>query len=83
MSRLQDMTNQPSEQHTLDAIADATPTPFWLDSAQRPNSNPTLVRDENCDICVVGGGYTGLWTAIIAKERNPSVDVIIIDKGQV
>ncbi|MBG7604772.1 MAG: FAD-dependent oxidoreductase [Actinobacteria bacterium] len=77
------MTNQPSEQHSLDAIADATPTPFWLDSAQRPNSNPTLVRDENCDICIVGGGYTGLWTAIIAKERHPSLDVIIIDKGQV
>jgi glycine/D-amino acid oxidase-like deaminating enzyme len=28
---------------------------------------------------VVGGGYTGLWTAIIAKERDPSRDVVLID----
>ncbi len=67
----------------LDAIADAEPTPYWLDSADIPESNPTLVRDEHCDLCIVGGGYTGLWTAVIAKERDPSSDVVLIDKGEV
>ena len=44
--------------------------------------NPTLVRTESCDLCIVGGGYTGLWTAIIAKERDPSRDVVLIDAAR-
>jgi glycine/D-amino acid oxidase-like deaminating enzyme len=71
------------DQRALDAIADAEPYPFWLESADIPESNPTLVRDEHCDLCIVGGGYTGLWTAVIAKERDPSRDVVLIDKGEV
>jgi glycine/D-amino acid oxidase-like deaminating enzyme len=73
----------PVGQHSLDAIADAEPMPFWLESADVPESNPTLVRDVHCDLCVVGGGYTGLWTAVIAKERDPACDVVLIDKGEV
>ena len=60
-----------------------SPHPFWLESTELPESNPTLVRDEHCDLCIVGGGYTGLWTAIVAKERDPSRDVVLIDKGEV
>ncbi len=71
------------DQRHLDAIADADQVPFWLDGAVGPESNPTLVRPEHCDLCVVGGGYTGLWTAIIAKERDPSIDVVLIDAGTV
>ena len=67
----------------LDAIADADPYPYWYDDADEPDSNPTLVRTESCDLCVVGGGYNGLWTAIIAKERDPSRDVILIDAHEV
>jgi glycine/D-amino acid oxidase-like deaminating enzyme len=75
-------SDEPS-QLALDAIADAEPYPYWLESAEIPESNPTLVRDEHCDLCIVGGGYTGLWTAVIAKERDPSRDVVLIDKGEV
>jgi glycine/D-amino acid oxidase-like deaminating enzyme len=75
--------DHPYDQRALDAIADAEPYPFWLESADIPESNPTLVRDEHCDLCIVGGGYTGLWTAVIAKERDPSRDVVLIDKGEV
>ena len=67
----------------LDAIADAEPYPYWYDDVDEPDSNPTLVRTENCDLCVVGGGYAGLWTAIIAKERDPNRDVILIDAHEV
>lgn len=67
------------DQRHLDAIADADQTAYWLDGADEPDTNPTLVRTESCDLCVVGGGYTGLWTAIIAKERDPSRDVVLID----
>ena len=58
------------DQRHLDAIADADQFPYWYEDADEPETNPTLVRTESCDLCVVGGGYTGLWTAIIAKERS-------------
>ncbi|MEY4174322.1 MAG: Gamma-glutamylputrescine oxidoreductase [Actinomycetota bacterium] len=67
----------------LDAIADADPYPYWYDDADEPDSNPTLVRTESCDLCVIGGGYNGLWTAIIAKERDPSRDVVLIEAHEV
>ncbi|MGA0732393.1 MAG: FAD-dependent oxidoreductase, partial [Ilumatobacteraceae bacterium] len=67
------------DQRHLDAIADAEQVAYWLDGAHVPETNPTLVRNESCDLCVIGGGYTGLWTAIIAKERDPSRDVVVID----
>ena len=78
-----DADDLPDPRRALDAIADAEPVPYWLESADIPESNPTLVRDEHCDLCIVGGGYTGLWTAVIAKERDPSRDVVLIDKGEV
>ena len=67
----------------LDAIADAELAPYWYEDVDEPDSNPTLVRNESCDLCVVGGGYTGLWTAIIAKERDPSRDVVLIDAAEI
>ena len=77
------MDNPAIDMRHLDAIADADPYPYWYDDADEPDSNPTLVRTESCDLCLVGGGYTGLWTAIIAKERDPSRDVILIDAHEV
>src|SRR3954464_6598143 len=67
------------DQRYLDAIADADQFPYWMEDADEPDSNPTLVRTESCDLCVVGGGYTGLWTAIVAKERAPPAGVFLID----
>ena len=71
------------DQRHLDAIANADHVPYWLDGAHAPDTNATLVRTESCDLCVIGGGYTGLWTAIIAKERDASRDVVLIDSGPV
>jgi glycine/D-amino acid oxidase-like deaminating enzyme len=76
------VSDEPDQRH-LDAISDADTHPYWYDGIDSPSSNPTLVRTVNCDLCVVGGGYTGLWTAILAKERDPSVDVVVIDAHEV
>ena len=32
------------------------------------------------DICIIGGGAAGMTAAICAKEKNPSLDVLIIEK---
>jgi glycine/D-amino acid oxidase-like deaminating enzyme len=65
------------------ALADAQPQPFWLEDPGRPRANPALVGDEHCDLLVVGGGYSGLWTALIAKERDPSREVVLIEGNEV
>ncbi|MGH9136689.1 MAG: NAD(P)/FAD-dependent oxidoreductase [Acidimicrobiales bacterium] len=75
--------HEDADQRHLDAIADADLFPCWYDDADEPDSNPTLVRAESCDLCIVGGGYTGLWTAILAKERDPSRDVVLVDAAEV
>ncbi|WUF66681.1 FAD-binding oxidoreductase [Streptomyces decoyicus] len=65
------------------ALADAEPTPFWLTDPGRPAARPALVGDETCDLLVVGGGYSGLWTALIAKERDPQRDVVLIEGAEI
>jgi glycine/D-amino acid oxidase-like deaminating enzyme len=54
--------------------------PFWLDDpGHRPAALPALAGETTCDLLVVGGGYSGLWTALIAKERDPSRDVVLLE----
>lgn len=61
------------------ALSDAALRPYWLDDPSRPEALPALVGDEHCDLLVVGGGYSGLWTALLAKERGPGRDVVLIE----
>src|SRR3990167_4815826 len=56
--------------------------PYWLDQALKtqPDSPcPPLRQNTRADVCIVGGGYTGLWTAIMLKEQNPELDVVIVE----
>ncbi|HKY57526.1 MAG TPA: FAD-binding oxidoreductase [Aeromicrobium sp.] len=63
--------------------ASAKPAVYWLDRAERPAARPALVGDTRCDLAVVGGGYSGLWTALLAKERDPERDVVLIEAGRI
>ncbi|MFD0687264.1 NAD(P)/FAD-dependent oxidoreductase [Actinomadura fibrosa] len=61
------------------SLVDAEPVPFWLQDPARPAPLPALAGEEHCDLLVVGGGYCGLWTALLAKERDPGRDVVLIE----
>lgn len=54
---------------------------FWLEQALDavPASPLPLNQNLRTDVCIVGGGFTGLWTALEIKQRDPSVDVTIIE----
>lgn len=61
------------------SLSDAQPVSYWLDDPGKPRAEPALTADEQCDLLVVGGGYSGLWTALIAKERDPDRDVVLVE----
>ncbi|HEX9063811.1 MAG TPA: FAD-dependent oxidoreductase [Streptosporangiaceae bacterium] len=55
------------------------PKPFWLDRADVPEPAPPLTGQEQADLAVIGGGFSGLWTALLAKERDPGRDVVLVE----
>lgn len=54
----------------------------WLQQAlaEDPSVAPPLEAATTADVCIVGGGYLGLWTAIRLREANPSLDVVIVER---
>lgn len=59
------------------------PTLYWLDEDRlEPLPHPTLIGDVTTDLCIVGAGYTGLWTALLAKEQNPEREVILLEQRE-
>lgn len=67
---------------TLHSLTDASPVPFWLDDPVRPDACPTLTADMRADLVVVGAGFTGLWTALLAKENDPARDVAVLEADE-
>ncbi|TWD80716.1 glycine/D-amino acid oxidase-like deaminating enzyme [Kribbella amoyensis] len=61
------------------ALADAEPVVFWLDDPAAPDPEPPVTGSLRTDLAIVGGGYTGLWTALLAKERYPELDVVLLE----
>jgi glycine/D-amino acid oxidase-like deaminating enzyme len=55
---------------------------FWLDDVERP-AHPTLTGHVTADLVIVGGGYTGLWTAVRAKERDPERRVVLLEASRI
>lgn len=65
------------------ALADVKMEPFWLDRPDRPEMLPPLTAPRRADLMVVGGGFTGLWAAIQARQARPGHTVVLIEKSSV
>jgi putative aminophosphonate oxidoreductase len=57
---------------------------WWFQEALRQEDappRPRLSGERTADVCVVGGGYTGLWTAIMLAQDNPTLDIVVVEQG--
>ncbi|WP_430330748.1 NAD(P)/FAD-dependent oxidoreductase [Rhodococcus sp. ACT016] len=66
-------TTSPS---TIDGVRRS---PYWFDVTPAPTPLPALATTLSADLLVVGGGYTGLWTALLAKEADPDQRVVLLE----
>jgi len=65
------------------ALSNVRFTPYWLDSNDAPAAEPSLTESTTADLLIVGAGFTGLWSAVIAKEKNPDRNIVLIDSKTV
>jgi putative aminophosphonate oxidoreductase len=55
---------------------------LWLQEAllgEKAAETPELLQSIEADVCIVGGGYTGLWTALRVKELQPDASVVLLE----
>lgn len=69
---------EPSSAHRA-AYADAEPRSYWLASLPERAPHEPLTESTDADLCIIGGGYTGLWAALAAKAENPGRDVLVLE----
>ena len=59
---------------------------WWLEEARavRPEAvAPALAEPLEVDVALVGGGYTGLWTSLALRERDPSLRVALLEAREI
>ena len=59
---------------------------WWLEEARAHRAEavaPPLAGPLDVDVAIVGGGYTGLWTALALRERDPSLRVAVLEAREV
>jgi Predicted dehydrogenase len=54
---------------------------FWYaDMGGVPGYRPALPGDLSADVCIVGAGFTGLWTAYYLLKARPDLSVVLLEK---
>ncbi len=58
------------------------PASFWQETVDISPGEP-LAKDVNCDVAIVGGGFTGLSVAYHLKRAKPDLEVVILERAVV
>ena len=65
----------------MSTVADAAPRPLWLDRLDPPiQARQALEGDRQVDVAIVGGGFSGLWTAYYLIRADPSLRVTVLER---
>ncbi len=62
---------------------DAAARPLWWEDIDPRPARPTLDRDIEVDVAIVGAGYTGLWTAYALLEADSAIRIAILERDHV
>src|SRR3954453_4863527 len=52
---------------------------YWIEEAGKAAPQPPLSGAVEADVLVVGGGYTGMWSAWYAKQLQPEARVVLLE----
>jgi len=62
-------------------MTDYTKYSFWLETCgEELTPRPALQASIDVDVAVLGGGYTGLWTAYYLLKHDPGLKVAVLEK---
>src|SRR5680860_1006165 len=64
---------------TKSALQDTQQKIYWTDTLDIPKPSNALNENIEADLAIIGAGFTGLWTALQAKEEMPSRNIIILE----
>ncbi|WP_336216787.1 NAD(P)/FAD-dependent oxidoreductase [Nonomuraea sp. LPB2021202275-12-8] len=53
---------------------------YWYREIGLPDRRPPLDRSVEADVCIVGAGYTGLWTAYYLKKADPGLRIAVLER---
>jgi glycine/D-amino acid oxidase-like deaminating enzyme len=54
---------------------------LWLDALDEPlTARPPLGGDCDCDVAIVGAGFTGLWAAYYLKQLDPRLRIVVVER---
>jgi len=56
---------------------------YWIEEAGEVEPRPALDGVREADVLVLGGGYTGMWTAWYAKQLEPGARVVLLESETV
>jgi glycine/D-amino acid oxidase-like deaminating enzyme len=56
---------------------------YWLAASPAGPARPALSADRAADVVVIGGGFTGLWTAIALIDTDPALRVVVLEAERV
>lgn len=60
-----------------------TATGYWIQEAGEPDPAPELAGDHEFDVLIVGGGFTGMWTAWHLTEHEPGLRIGLVESHRI
>jgi len=77
------MSRQRTDKRIAEALSTARDAVFWLEGLPRLEQEGPLAGHVEADLAIVGGGFLGLWTALLAHELLPSWEIVLLEQGRV
>ena len=63
------------------SVAPGLEPPWWRQEAPPDPPAPALEGEVEADVAIVGGGFTGLWTGLTLRRREPTLRVTLMEAG--